>query len=482
MGDVEDMKVVLKKEDIKLAKATEDTNKMLASLEVNAATAQKESEQVAAIKAKCEADATRIAGEKAACEKDLAKAQPIVDAAVSAAKSLSVGDVNEVKKLANPADVIKLIFDVVLILFKYPLGPVHAAQITSKGGKITEDFLESSFKPYAVSLLGDASFLKYISEFSDTGKDMMNEETIELVAPYLALEHYNADIAKGASNAARGLCIWSRAMSDYHEASKIVKPKLEALAIAQAQMDAANAALDAAEKRLAACQALLGELQAKFDAQMAEKKKIEDGAAMLQRKSTQASQLIEGLSGERIRWTEDSKTFESIKNRLVGDCAVSCAFVSYCGPFNQDFRSYLCEKFTSDCVIKQVPVTQKLDVTDFLVDIGTIGDWNMEGLPTDPLSIQNGILVTRSSRYPMLIDPQGQALSWIRRREAERMPQWGTILINDPKLKDKLEYAMGNDAAFVVVGVENELDPMLDPVLEKEIIVKGRRKMITVSD
>ena len=44
-----------------------------------------------------------------------------------------------------------------------------------------------------------------------------------------------------------------------------------------------------------------------------EKKKIEDGAAMLQRKSTQATQLIEGLSGERIRWTEDSKTFESIK-------------------------------------------------------------------------------------------------------------------------------------------------------------------------
>merc|ERR1711871_1902348 len=61
-------------------------------------------------------------------------------------------------------------------------------------------------------------------------------------------------------------------------------------------------------------------------------------------------------------------------------------------------------------------------------------------------------------------------------------PQWGTILINDPKLKDKLEYAMGNDAAFVVVGVENSVDPMLDPLLEKEIVVKGRRKMITIAD
>ena len=32
-------------------------------------------------------------------------------------------------------------------------------------------------------------------------------------------------------------------MKDYHGASKVVKPKLEALAIAQANLDAANKAL-----------------------------------------------------------------------------------------------------------------------------------------------------------------------------------------------------------------------------------------------
>lgn len=48
--------------------------------------------------------------------------------------------------------------------------------------------------------------------------------------------------------------------------------------------------------------------------------------------------------------------------------------------------------------VRKIPVTQNLDIIPFLVDIGTIGDWNIQGLPTDPLSIQNGILVTRSSR------------------------------------------------------------------------------------
>jgi hypothetical protein len=46
----------------------------------------------------------------------------------------------------------------------------------------------------------------------------------------------------------------------------------------------------------------------------------------------------------------------------VSDYAVACAFVSYCGPFNQDFRKYMInEKFRKDCDIRAVPVTKNLD-------------------------------------------------------------------------------------------------------------------------
>jgi len=54
-------------------------------------------------------------------------------------------------------------------------------------------------------------------------------------------------VARNASVAAEGLCVWVRAMADYHRAAKIVKPKLEALALAEAQMAVANEALVAAE-------------------------------------------------------------------------------------------------------------------------------------------------------------------------------------------------------------------------------------------
>ena len=60
-------------------------------------------------------------------------------------------------------------------------------------------------------------------------QDKINEETIELVSPYLELEEFSPAVARTASVAAEGLCVWVRAMKFYHEASKLVTPKLEAL-------------------------------------------------------------------------------------------------------------------------------------------------------------------------------------------------------------------------------------------------------------
>merc|ERR1719473_2136298 len=480
-ADVEAMKIVLADEQVKLDKATEDTNKVLQNLEISSAEAQKEGEKVAVIAEGCKADATRIAGEKSACAADLAKAQPFVDEAETAINSIKPAHINEIKKLANPSDIIKLVFDGVLILFNNALNPIHPETLVIAKQEVP--FFETSFKPHSQMMMGDTQFLKHVQDFGNGPKDQINEETIEFLLPYIELEDFTPAVAKGASMAAEGLCTWVRAMKYYHEASKIVKPKLEALAIAEGQLAAANKALAEAEGRLQACKEKVAELQAMFEAQMAEKKRIEGGANALARKMQQASDLIGGLAGERVRWTEDSNNFADIKRRLVGDCAVACAFVSYCGPFNQDYRK-LCivEKFTGDCKRRKVPVTENLDVIDFLVDQGTIGDWNIEGLPTDGLSIQNGILVTKSSRYPLLIDPQGQAIGWISRREADNMPAHGTTTINHPKLKDQLEFAMSEGKALVVINVEETIDPMLDPVLEKQIIRKGKKMSINVSD
>jgi len=483
-SDVEAMKIVLAAEQVKLEEATVSTNIMLESLEVSAADAKAEGEQVMAIKTKCEADAARIAGEKEACAGELAKAMPFVHEANAAIASINKGHIQEIQQNKKPTPIIQMIFDCILILFQNPMHPVKPTKFTI--AKIEFPFFESSFTPHGGSMLAKATFLSDLVEFGGTGKDLMNDETVEFLTAYVDVEVFTPKNAKSASSAAEGLCTYARAMKFYHEASKIVKPKLEALQVAEGQMAAANKALAEAESRLAACNEKLQGLKDMFDAQMGKKRGIEEGAMALQKKMSQASALINGLSGERSRWTEDASNFNDQKKRLVGDCAIGCAFVSYCGPFNQQFRNYLVnDKFTADCEARKVPCTRNLDVIEFLVDIGTIGDWNMEGLPTDPLSKQNGIMVTKSTRFPLLIDPQGQALNWIRNREKDNLPIWNgvsLVALNDGKLKDKLEFCMSDGKSLIIIGVEDEIDPMLDPVLEKQFIKKGKKLFVSVSD
>ena len=273
--DVEDMKGVLAEEDKKLAVATEETNKMLEGLQISSAEAQREGDKVAKDKAACEADAARIGEEKAAAEADLAKAQPFVDRANKAIESIKPKDIQEIKANKNPTDIIKMIFDCILILFKQPLDTVKPTTLSVKKEDLA--YFETSFKFSGQKMLGGTTFLADLQEFGKTGKDLMNEETVEFLFPYvdLSLEqngaYFTPEVAKKASSAAEGLCIFAAAMKDYFYASRVVKPKLEALGIAEANLNEAAAKLRQAEARASALQGSVDSIQSELHAAQAQR-------------------------------------------------------------------------------------------------------------------------------------------------------------------------------------------------------------------
>jgi dynein heavy chain, axonemal len=73
--------------------------------------------------------------------------------------------------------------------------------------------------------------LQSLLHFTRHERDTINEETIELLQPYLELDGFNAVAARNASKAAEGLCVWTTAMAAYHTASKATRPKLDALQV-----------------------------------------------------------------------------------------------------------------------------------------------------------------------------------------------------------------------------------------------------------
>jgi dynein heavy chain len=72
------------------------------------------------------------------------------------------------------------------------------------------------------------------------------------------------------------------------------------------------------------------------------------------------------------------------------------------------------------CVIlllQSLPYSPKFSLSTVLGDPVTIRDWLLAGLPNDAFSIENAIMMTSSSRWPLMIDPQGQANKWIKAKE-----------------------------------------------------------------
>jgi dynein heavy chain len=54
--------------------------------------------------------------------------------------------------------------------------------------------------------------------------------------------------------------------------------------------------------------------------------------------------------------------------------------------------------------------------------------------------------------------------------------------LNNPNLRDALKWPLQEGFPVLIESIENEVDPMLDPILEKQIIVKGRSKLIKLAD
>jgi len=327
-------------------------------------------------------------------------------------------------------------------------------------------------------VMSRSSFLEDLQRFN---KDAINDETIELLVPYTSAEDMNFNDAKKASGNVAGLCIWVNSMVLYTAIAKEVKPKMAALKVAESKLSTAMAKLAAAQKELDEVQGELQKMQNQFDEATAKKQAIEADAVATQKRMDSANRLIGALGGEYTRWKADSEAFADEIRRMAGDVALACAFVCYAGPFNADFRKLLLkEKFYKDCTDKKIPVTADLNIVDFMVDQSAIADWAREGLPGDELSVQNGIMVTRSSKWPLLIDPQAQGHTWIKKRD--EVNQLRVTTLTDKRFRNHLEDAMSFGQPLLLENVEEVLDPILDPVLDKKIEKSGRGFKVVLAD
>merc|ERR1711976_314583 len=107
-----------------------------------------------------------------------------------------------------------------------------------------------------------------------------------------------------------------------------------------------------------------------------EKNEIEEQARRQKKQIDHANRLINGLSDERERWDKGANELSEKKRKLIGNVGLATAFISYCGPFNSEFRDQIAnERLIGDLRKMNVPYEPTIyqELTSFLVDEATVG-------------------------------------------------------------------------------------------------------------
>ncbi len=232
------------------------------------------------------------------------------------------------------------------------------------------------------------------------------------------------------------------------------------------------AALEIQKKKKEEVLAKKRELEEQLNIVRKQKDEQQEELNKMEKKVKAAENLLDSLKGEKGRWTEQSKQFDTEKKQLLGNCAICSAFIAYAGPFNYTYREEVLLKklFFEDVKKKDIPYYEKLDIQEFLVDEQKKNDWLMAKLPNDELSIQNAILVTNSSRYPLLIDPQEQAKSWLTNMYPGLLDKhiFQMSVFCGKQFATYCDLFLQEDTQIMLEGIENEVDTSLDPILTKE--------------
>ncbi|RVE54307.1 hypothetical protein evm_001134 [Chilo suppressalis] len=461
----------------KIAETVEQVEEMQKSLAVksqelqakneaaNAKLRQMVKDQQEAEKKKVESQEIQVALEKQTKEieakrrdvmEDLAQVEPAVIEAQNAVKSIKKQHLVEVRSMGNPPALVKVALESICLL----LGENATDWKAIRAVIMRENFINS-----------------IVSNFST--EDITDDVREKMRTRYLSNPDYNFEKVNRASMACGPMVKWAIAQIEYADMLKRVEPLRNELKALQDQAQHNVKAGDEVRDLIAQLEKSIASYKEEYAQLISQAQAIKTDLENVQAKVDRSIALLKSLVIERERWESSSETFRSQMSTIVGDVLLSAAFIAYGGYFDQHYRQNLFSTWTNHLANANIKYRADIARTEYLSNPDERLRWQANALPTDELCVENAIMLRRFNRYPLIIDPSGQATEFIMREFKDRKITKTSFL--DDSFRKNLESALRFGNPLLVQDVEN-YDPILNPVLNRELRRTGGRVLITLGD
>ncbi|XP_017386889.1 dynein heavy chain 9, axonemal isoform X4 [Cebus imitator] len=452
---VDDLKAKLAAQELELKQKNEDADKLIQVVGVETDKVSREKVMADGEEQKVALIMLEVKQKQKDCEEDLAKAEPALTAAQEALNTLNKTNLTELKSFGSPPLAVSNVSAAVMVLM-------------APGGRVPKD---RSWKAAKVTMAKVDGFLDSLINFN---KENIHENCLKAIRPYLQNPEFNPEFVATKSYAAAGLCSWVINIVRFYEVFCDVEPKRQALSKATADLAAAQEKLATIKTKIAHLNENLAKLTAKFEKATADKLKCQQEAEVTAGTISLANRLVGGLTSENVRWAEAVQNFEQQEQTLCGDILLITAFISYLGFFTKKYRQSLMDGTWRPYLSQlktPIPVTPTLDPLRMLMDDADMAAWQNEGLPADRMSIENATILINCERWPLMVDPQLQGIKWIKNKYGEDLR---VTQIGQKGYLQTIEHALEAGDVVLIENLEESIDPVLGPLLGREVIKKGR--------
>ena len=387
-------------------------------------------------------------------------------------KELKKDHLNEIKGFNSPSIAVQTVCAGLVILFWEWIMAGGGEIIYEKPqpgviGKKEENYFEMCRKFLMKDLLG---LIKMIELYD---KNNINDRAMErLKARVIHRPEFDFDQVAKSSFAAKYLQMWVKTMYQYNIVYTQTEPLRRELAILRKTVEEKMAYLRKKKAELEEINAKLELLQKQFAESKKEQEDLKNKIQECETKLERAQKLTDGLSEEKVRWASDIKILDVKMTLLPGDSIISAGMISYAGAFTSNFRAEMEKEWQLKLKESGLPHTEGNNMRNFLGEPIKIQAWNIAELPKDDTSTENGIIIDKTRRWPLMIDPQNQANKFIKNLAKEH-PEGIDVIKMGENIMRTLELAVQYGKWVMLENVQKELDASLDPILAQEVVKTG---------